>query len=714
MQKNKLYSSFFIFIYIQVFFSCTTISAQNFADKNYYLVDSLELESISSKDQLLIKNSLEQFHNAENDSIKIDLVYNLVTKLKNKIVQEKYNFWILDYIKNNREAYQNKTLEEIVLKNQGKFNNVKGDYDQAIVYYLKSLELRKKSNDIDKIVAIKDMIAGIYKKKGNFIKALEYYNENLTLRKKTDNKKEVGRLLNTIGFLHLNFGMHTKALEYFHESLKYRDEVDDKIGASYCFNNIASVYKQQGKPNVALEYYFKSLKIREGLRNKKAISITLNNIGVVYKNQKEFDKALEYYQSSLVLKEEIKDRSGVSHVLNNIGTIYNEQGKLDMALVKYRESLEMTTAAHDEKWMAITLFNMGSVHLKQGNSIKALSCASRSLTLSKKIGQPELIRDAADVLKSIFSYQHNWKSAFEMQELYVTMRDSIRNKKTEADATEQRVTYEVQKKEQEIKLLSVQNDVLLREKEVQQLKLNKNKIVNAMFLVGGIVAFLLALFFYMVSMKRKSVNQLLQKQDEEKAILLKEIHHRVKNNLQVVNSLLRLQSKEIDDEEIVAKFKETQKRVITIAALHEKMYRSENLRHVNLKEHVESIVEDLITTYAIDKQITTQINIEDIKVGLRTLVPLGLIINEVIVNSLKYAFNDNNEAVINLQIKQLNDKTFEMLIGDNGVGISSHKKTSGLGSKLINIFTKQLNGSLEVLEDSGTTYKIVFEKIDPQ
>ena len=714
MQKNKLYSSFFIFIYIQVFFSCTTISAQNFADKNYYLVDSLELESISSKDQLLIKNSLEQFHNAENDSIKIDLVYNLVTKLKNKIVQEKYNFWILDYIKNNREAYQNKTLEEIVLKNQGKFNNVKGDYDQAIVYYLKSLELRKKSNDIDKIVAIKDMIAGIYKKKGHFLKALEYYNENLTLRKKTDNKKEVGRLLNTIGFLHLNFGMHTKALEYFHESLKYRDEVDDKIGASYCFNNIASVYKQQGKPNVALEYYFKSLKIREGLRNKKAISITLNNIGVVYKNQKEFDKALEYYQSSLVLKEEIKDRSGVSHVLNNIGTIYNEQGKLDMALVKYRESLEMTTAAHDEKWMAITLFNMGSVHLKQGNSIKALSCASRSLTLSKKIGQPELIRDAADVLKSIFSYQHNWKSAFEMQELYVTMRDSIRNKKTEADATEQRVTYEVQKKEQEIKLLSVQNDVLLREKEVQQLKLNKNKIVNAMFLVGGIVAFLLALFFYMVSMKRKSVNQLLQKQDEEKAILLKEIHHRVKNNLQVVNSLLRLQSKEIDDEEIVAKFKETQKRVITIAALHEKMYRSENLRHVNLKEHVESIVEDLITTYAIDKQITTQINIEDIKVGLRTLVPLGLIINEVIVYSLKYAFNDNDEAVINLQIKQLNDTTFEMLIGDNGVGISSHKKTSGLGSKLINIFTKQLNGSLEVLEDSGTTYKIVFEKIDPQ
>ena len=714
MKKNKIYSSFFIVMYLQIFFFCTTICAQNFADKDYYLVDSLNIEKLTSTEQGLIETSLLKFHNTENDSIKIDLIYNLVTELKNINAQEKYNLWVLDYIKNNNETYRNDVLEEIVLTNQGKFNNLKGDYDQAIAYNLKSLELRKKSNDIDKIVAIKDVIAGIYKKKGDFIKALEYYNENLALCKETNNKKEVGRLLNTIGFLHLNFGMHTKALKYFHESLKVREDIDDKLGVSYCFNNIASVYKQQGKPDVALEYYFKALKIREDLKDKKAMSISLNNIGVVYKNQKEFDKALEYYQRSLVLKEDIKDRSGVSHVLNNIGTIYKEQGKLNMALAKYKESLEMTTAAHDEKWMAITLFNMGSVYLKQGNPFKAHTCASRSLTLSKKIGQPELIRDAAEVLKDIYSNQYNWKGAFQMQELYITMRDSIRNKKTEDDATEQRVTYEVEQREQEIKFLSVQNDVLQREKEVQALKISENRIINVMFLVIGIVAFLLALFFYLVLKKSKSVNKLLRKQDDEKKVLLKEIHHRVKNNLQVINSLLRLQSKEINDEEIVAKFRETQKRVITIAALHEKMYRSENLRYVNLKEHIESIVEDLVTTYAIDKKIDFNIQIENIQVGLRTLVPLGLIINEVIINSLKYAFKNIDEGVISLEIKQLNKTTFEMLIGDNGIGFKSYQKTSGLGTKLINIFTKQLNGSLEKIEDSGTTYKIIFEKIDPE
>jgi two-component sensor histidine kinase/Tfp pilus assembly protein PilF len=701
-------------MYIQVFFFCTAICAQNFADKNYYLVDSLELRSISSKDQLLIKNSLEQFHTTLNDSIKVEVVYNIVRSSKAEDIWGKYNEWIVDHIKENEKVINNDALLEITLANQCRYYNIKGDYDKAIKFCLESLELTKKIGKSDKIAKAYDFLGDLYKKNGDFINALASYNKCLEVRIVNGNTKEQGQMLNTIGYLHLNFGMHSKALTYFHESLKLREEIGDKRGASFCFNNIASVHKKQGRPDVALEYYHKSLKIREELKYKQGLSITLNNIGVVYKDTKEFDKALEFYQRSLKIKEKLKDEKGISHVLNNIGTIYNEQGKLDMALVKYNESLEMTTALNDEKWMAITLFNMGNLYLKKGETIKAHNSALKSLRLSKKTGHPELIRDAAEELKDIYSSQYNWEKAFEMQELYVSMRDSIRNKKTEADATEQRITYEVEKKEQEIKLLSAQNEVLQREKEVQKLKLNKNKIVNTMFLIGGIVAFLLALFFYLVSRKSKVVNKLLQKQDDEKKVMLKEIHHRVKNNLQVVNSLLRLQSKEIKDEEIVAKFRETQKRVITIAALHEKMYRSDNLKHINLREHIESIVEDLVTTYAIEKKIDVELSIEKISIGLRTLVPLGLIINEIIVNALKYAFVDTDEGLIKLQIKQLTKSSFEMVIGDNGVGLKNDEKASGFGAKLINIFAKQLNGTLDYIDGPGTMYKITFERIDPE
>lgn len=713
MRKNTSNQILFILVIVQLLFCCITVSAQNFADKSYYLVDSLDVNSYSKKDITIINASLANYHKAETDSVKINAIYTIISKTSQREdIGRKYNLWLIDFLEEN--SIRDIKLNAAVNGTQSRYYLINGEYENAIKYRLRAIKFIQQLGNNNKLSDAYDTLGGIYKKNGDFINALESYEKSLAIHESEGNKKLEGQMLNTIGYLYLNFGMHTKALEYFHNSLKVRDSIGDKRGASFCFNNIASVYKQQGNVKAALDFYHKSLKIREEIKYQAGISVSLNNIGVVYKNEKEFDKALEYYQRSLEIKNKINDKKGASHVLNNIGTIYKEQGKLSMAMAKYEESLKMTTELHDEKWMAITLFNMGSIYLQQGYPLKADTCALKSLKLSKKIGHPELIRDAADVLKNIYSKQQKWQHAFEMQELYVIMRDSIRNKNTEAAATEQRITYEVEKKEQEIQLLSVSNDVLLRDKEVQQLKLNRNRIINGMFLVVGIAAFILALFFYLVSKKSKAVNKLLQKQDDEKKVMLKEIHHRVKNNLQVINSLLRLQSKEIKDEEIVAKFKETQKRVITIAALHEKMYRSDNLKFVNLKDHIESIVEDLVTTYAIDKKIDVNINIDDVSIGLRTLVPLGLIINEIIVNSLKYAFVNKAAGTINLQIKKLENSTFEMCIGDNGIGIKNYKSQSGLGSKLINIFTKQLNGSLEILEDEGTTYKIAFEQIDPQ
>lgn len=697
----------FLVICGQLLLFSVHVHAQNFVDKTHYLIDSLQVETLLNKERDLLESALETYHETSNDSIRISAIYNFIDGSENIAVWSKYNQWLLSLFKSRN--YNNPYQKALVFAKQGKYENKIGHYERAINYYKQSLELSETLGEVKQVATTCDVLGNVYKKKGDFQNALASYKRSLSLRKSIGDRKKEGSILNTIGFLHLSFGMHSKALDYFHASLKVREEIDDERGMTFCYNNIASVYMKQGRSDVALEYYFKSLKIREKLGFKSGVSILLNNIGVVYKNEKEFDKALEYYQKSLAIKQELNSQRGIAHTLNNIGTIYNKQNKLAMALVNYEESLKMSTALHDEKWMAITLFNMGSVYLKQNNLAFAYDNALRSLKMSQNIGQPELIKDAAEVLKEVYSAQKSWKAAFQMQDLHITMRDSIRNKQTEADAR----AYEVQKKEQEIKLLSVKNEVLQREKELQQLKINKNKIVNTVFLIAGLIAFVLAVFFYIVLKKSKALNKLLHKQDAEKKVMLKEIHHRVKNNLQVVNSLLRLQSKEIKDEEVVAKFKETQKRIITIASLHEKMYRSENLKYVNLKDHTASIVKDLIATYALHKNITSSIKVDDVKIGLQTLVPLGLIINEIIINSLKYAFTNRKEGLITLQIKKVDSKRFEMLIGDDGIGLMNRQQVTGLGTKLIKIFTKQLNGKLEVLDKPGTVYRIVFEKIDP-
>jgi len=204
----------------------------------------------------------------------------------------------------------------------------------------------------------------------------------------------------------------------------------------------------------------------------------------------------------------------------------------------------------------------------------------------------------------------------------------------------------------------------------------------------------------------------LEKKNDEKRAMLKEIHHRVKNNLQVVNSLLKFQSRKLESEEAITMFKETRNRVVSMALLHEKMYRSDDIHQIDVQDYISLLVEDLVKNYAVDKKIKLDIKIEAVNLMMRTLVPLGLIINEMITNSLKHGFKNKSEGEISVSIKHIEGVRYEMIIGDNGEGVKKEHKSTGIGVKLIQIFTKQLNGTLEQLDMPGAVFKLTFDKID--
>jgi len=218
---------------------------------------------------------------------------------------------------------------------------------------------------------------------------------------------------------------------------------------------------------------------------------------------------------------------------------------------------------------------------------------------------------------------------------------------------------------------------------------------------------------FMVSLRQlklKEKNEYFEKQNDEKKAVIKEIHHRIKNNLQVVISLLRMQSSKVKDEKVVDMFKETQKRILSMALLHEKMQQDDDHKGIDVQEHFKSLISGLVKSYAVEKEINVAIDINKLDLGMETLTPLGLIVNELITNSLKYAFVNKNNGLITVQIKQLDHHSFEMLIGDDGAGFNPKEKPSGLGTKLIGIFIKQLNGTITLLNQPGTMYKIIFQK----
>lgn len=210
-------------------------------------------------------------------------------------------------------------------------------------------------------------------------------------------------------------------------------------------------------------------------------------------------------------------------------------------------------------------------------------------------------------------------------------------------------------------------------------------------------------------------------QVHEKENLLKEVHHRVKNNLQTVSSLLSLQSRNIDNASMKGLLKGTQNRVIAMAMVHEMLYMRNDISHIEYNSYVQELSEYLIRSIkGIDNNVDLKIDIPDIKLGIDTAIPLGLLINEALTNALKYGIEGEEEGEIHIKLQKDSEKEdcYILEIGDNGIGFPetvNYKNTKSLGLKLIHNLTRQLRGSIERDNSKkGTNYIIKFHEIKQQ
>jgi two-component sensor histidine kinase/sensor domain CHASE-containing protein len=215
------------------------------------------------------------------------------------------------------------------------------------------------------------------------------------------------------------------------------------------------------------------------------------------------------------------------------------------------------------------------------------------------------------------------------------------------------------------------------------------------------------------------ITEMKQAEDlHKKDILLKEIHHRVKNNLQVISSLLKLQSRKFEDPEVAEAFKESQHRARTMAIAHENLYQSRNLEDINFKNYIQSLVGYLVNSYGFsENDITININIEDINLGIDTSIPLGLIINEIVSNTLKHAFKHGFGEIKIKMIRCGDDDSYKISIADNGIGFPEEidfRNTDSLGLQLVNSLVEQVEGNIELKRDNGTEFEIYFKELSYQ
>lgn len=217
--------------------------------------------------------------------------------------------------------------------------------------------------------------------------------------------------------------------------------------------------------------------------------------------------------------------------------------------------------------------------------------------------------------------------------------------------------------------------------------------------------------FVEINKNLTEVNHLVNSQSQEKTVMLKEIHHRVKNNLQVISSLLRLQSYEIEEEASRMHFQDAINRVSAMALIHEKMYQNENLSQIDLKNYIESLARDLVQTHARDVQIKLNINSEIKELGNDSLVPVALILNELMTNSLKHAFGGKLEGLIEVTITKATRPDYFSFVYKDGGEWKSSVKGNSFGLELIATLTEQLDGEVNRSYDNGTKYEFTLKNL---
>ncbi|MBT5425422.1 MAG: sensor histidine kinase [Bacteroidetes bacterium] len=209
----------------------------------------------------------------------------------------------------------------------------------------------------------------------------------------------------------------------------------------------------------------------------------------------------------------------------------------------------------------------------------------------------------------------------------------------------------------------------------------------------------------------RQVKLKLEKSLNDKETLLKEIHHRVKNNMTIISSLLKLQLNIVDDEKAKEALQDSQNRVQTMSMIHETLYRSEDMSSIDMQTYLPELGRTIFQSYIVSDNVNLKVEAENIIIGVKQLSPIGLIVNELITNSLKYAFPDNQKGEVKIILQKREDQ-IELEYSDNGIGIQEDfdwKNTKSMGLNLVKILAEnQLDGSIDMESENGTKFTIKF------
>jgi len=523
---------------------------------------------------------------------------------------------------------------------------------------LLKLAKRAEQENYNRIYKIYLQLSSIHQTKGNLNTALQFGQAALKSMENSEAKDNEYPVLMDLARLYYAIGNDSTALIYHRRAFEICKVVFPNYVHLY-FNQLVLGMIKQGQVRQAFELAKDAkLKFTNGGRiEEQSFDLCL---GMCYETLKNYELADRYYQS--VLQSEVTYMEMVFPVYHTIGQYYINQKQFRKA-----------------RPVVLNLLNQRE---------DVLIASEKSI--------------AHQMLYQIDTTLGNYKSAVKHLEIHKQLSDSVFDVAKTRQLHELHLQYETEKKDNNIQLLTQQG-------ELQQAKLDQSQFVSTITIAGAaLLLFIAGLLYFLYTTKQKSNKQLTHLL-HEKEWLLKEIHHRVKNNLQTVLSLLESQSRQLSNEAFDA-LQESQNRVYAMSLIHKKLYQSLDVSSINMEDYLRDLIQHLRDSFGSSANIRFSLELDQIELDVSQAVPVGLIVNEAITNAIKYAFPKRQyDNEITISFKKGNSNKVVLLIADNGTGITTQiENTQSLGLKLIRGLTEDIEGTFSIKSAHGVMIMIEF------
>ncbi|MEP0365853.1 MAG: tetratricopeptide repeat protein [Cyclobacteriaceae bacterium] len=577
---------------------------------------------------------------------------------------------------------------------------ITGDFPEAKAFYRKAVTFPIPFREHARI---KRNLAIIHFRVGEFEQSESVSNELIQEAYSLGDSVTAHILHNHLGIIHQKNGRMKEALADFTLALSFWQRRNAPGPSIKNHINIGIVYGRMELDSLALIHFYAAMDLSREINQLRPQASVLNNLSTTYRSMGVLDSSLACIKRSIAICEEIGNDELLPGNYLNLAEILSDYGQLDSAIHYYQLAIRYNRINGDITRQIELFRGIGKAYYKSRRYDLAKVFLDSCLTLSQENEFIVGLENTYELLSKTFAALGDYQISYEMLRYSKEISDSTYNEDKVLAVNEISAKYNLEEKE------SV-NRQLSSALNISNATISQQRTVITIVSVLLVLVICLAVFsVYHFRQSRSRAYQLEQK-NQRIETLMRELHHRVKNNLQVISSLLGLQSMKLENETAQQAVEEGKERIRAMSLIHQKLYQQDEVTSLNIRDYVNNLVDELAQSYGYADKARINIEVPSVLLDADTTLPVGLIINELVSNAFKYAFKNIEQPVLELKLIQ-QQESIMLSVKDNGEGLPegfSFEKAKSFGLKLVHLLTKQLNGSMQVRNSPGVDFQLSF------